>query len=107
MLARRVRVDVPAEVERLVVETPVQHSATSLETVVYRGERVGRLSPNRDCAECEAFAVRGHRTIDLSLVRSDSIDPSSISSPPWRPRPVLRRLVTETRDRLQPLRSQR
>lgn len=52
----------------------------------------------------EALACGGGRTVVVRLHPHDEIDPETVRAPPFSPWPILRRAVTELRDRTLPLR---
>src|SRR5207248_11258624 len=85
LFSRRAEVDIPEGVDELVVELPPGHGDP---------EREKRLVDGR---------VRGGETVQLALERDDAVDVSAVPSPPWRPWPLVRRALTEGRDRIQPL----
>jgi len=93
LFARRASIDVPEGVDELVVELPPGHAEPERETVATARFADGRAT----------VAVRGGGMIQLALERVDAVDVSTVPSPPWRPWPLVRRALTEGRDRIQPL----
>lgn len=96
MFSRRVRVDVPSTVSELLVETP---SPSALDTVVVRS-----LDET-----CEMQAPLGtpipapSGPVEIVLRGPSRVDPGMVPSPAWRPWPVVRRALSEARDRAMPL----
>jgi hypothetical protein len=101
LFSRKVRVNVPSGIERIVVEVPVPPTAAALERVVCGGSS-GSLDFGSSSAVSEPLTAEGSGPAEIALVRADAVDPGSIRPPAWRPHPVIRRLVTEGRDRLAP-----
>lgn len=97
MFSRRVCIDVPSTVDYVVVEAP---HASELDSVVVRslagpsaGERpLGTTLP----------ALSPGRT-ELVLHRPGGVDPARVPAPARRPWPLVRRALSEARDRAKPL----
>jgi hypothetical protein len=89
---RRVEVDVPEGVTRVVVEPPLGFD---------RAELV--RTPTGTAPVGEPFAVSGPGSLELRLEIADAIDPGSVPPPPWRPWPIARRIAGEARDRAVPV----
>jgi hypothetical protein len=109
MFSRRVRVQVPAGVERLVVETPSLESHSGVDAMTWTSEpadpAAGRrdgLSPVGPSAEPIALPD-GTRGVELRLVRSGAPDPAAIQPPATLRWAIARRLMGEGRDRLVPV----
>lgn len=51
--------------------------------------------------------LAGPGSVDVVVKRLDAVDPASLRAPPPRPWPIVRRVLTESRDRLLPLRRKR
>ena len=51
------------------------------------------------------LASLGRADADVRLIGARDLDGRAVSAPAWRPWPKLRRLATEARDRLMPLRA--
>jgi hypothetical protein len=79
---RRIRLDVPSGIDRIVVEVPASGRDGE-------GERV--VCPD------------GRGSVEIALAGPGAIDPASIRASTRRPDAFVRRLVTEGRDRLLPL----
>jgi hypothetical protein len=90
--ARLVSVEVPAGATRAVVEPPWGAGEESVETAA------GTVAAG------EPFELGGATSLDLRLRRHDAVAPESVATPARRPWPVLRRLASETRDRVEPAR---
>jgi hypothetical protein len=104
--ARRVEVTPPADVERVVVEAPAAlgHAGKALATA--DGDTAGTAlvdlsEPGTASAVDLASTVRG--VLEISLPEPDRVDPAGVPPPPWRPWPVVRRILTEGRDRAMPV----
>ena len=96
LFSRSARVRLPAGTRWLSVELPA--SADGLEHVaVSADEGRGKL-----VALGEAVDVAGHRVIDVRLTRRDAISPLLVPRPRRSPWPILRRTLTEARDRSLP-----
>jgi hypothetical protein len=93
LYARRVRVEVPAGIERLRVELP---EGDGRERVVYGGSASGALGADLPLGG-------GERGVDVALARTNGLDPATVPAPLWRPWPLVRRFAGEGRDRLAPL----
>lgn len=100
LYSRKVRVDIPHDIEELVVEMPQSDANSVGEAVVYRspdkGVRLGEIDQPVDVSRSPA--------VDLELVSLESLYVSAMPvhsrSPVW---PIIRRLLTEGRDRIRPL----
>jgi hypothetical protein len=95
--ARRIRVEVPADVDELVVELAPGHREPEHEAAV------GGAARARFAGRTAALPVDGPGPLEISLVRDDAVDPQRTPAPPWRPWPLARRLLTEGRDRMIPV----
>jgi hypothetical protein len=109
MFSRRVRVQIPAGVERLVVETPSLEAHAGVDAMTWTSEpadpaagRQDGLSPAGPSAEPIALPD-GTRGVELRLVRSGAPDPAAIRSPATLRWAIARRLMGEGRDRLVPV----
>jgi hypothetical protein len=96
LYARRVAIVVPEGVDELAVELAAGHQEPGRETVVAGATRASLAG---------RAAVMSARpgAVELALVRDDAVDPRVLASPRPHLRPLVRRLVTEGRDRVQPL----
>lgn len=94
---RVIQVEVPESVIRLVVVAPPGPGYERVE--VGLGGR--RVESPRDEAD---FEVGDQRVGTVRLVAEDGIAADQVSAPRWAPWPVIRRLLTEARDRSQPRR---
>jgi hypothetical protein len=92
--ARKVRVEVPADAEELLIELPSAHPGPSAErlTVDGRPAQIG-----------EAIGVSPGAPVELELHTANAIDPRTVSPPKGRPLALARRVLGESRDRLLPL----
>jgi hypothetical protein len=90
--SRRITVEIPAEARQAVVEPPWDSEGEVVKT------------PGGAVPAEEPFAVTGGASLDLRLQRPDAVSPKAVAAPPRRLRPLARRALGETRDRLQPAR---
>jgi len=90
--SRHITVEVPAEARQAVVEPAWEAKGEIVQT------------PDGAVPAAEPFAVHGGASLDLRLQRPDAVSPERVAAPPRRLRPLARRLLGETRDRLQPAR---
>src|SRR5207237_10636934 len=84
LYSRRVRLTVPAGLERVRVAVP-------------RFPGV-KMIPSSLVGEGQ-----GGGSLEISLVPEAALSPAAVPAPVWRPWPRLRRLMTESRDRATPL----
>jgi hypothetical protein len=96
LFTRRAHVLLPEGTRRLLVDLPA--SADGLEEIVIapKGER------GQPVAVGESVDVAGQRVVDIRLTRRDAASPLFVPPPRGRPWPVLRRTLTEARDRALP-----
>jgi hypothetical protein len=94
--ARRVRVELPDEVEQLLVELPAAHPEPTAEALSVDGRptRIG-----------EPLDVAPGTTVEVELHAANAVDPQTVAAPKRRPLALPRRLLGESRDRLAPLAS--
>jgi hypothetical protein len=91
MYGRDATVEVPADASDVTVLPEERHPADALDTAtVVSTVREGRSSPE---------------ILLLRLTASDTVRPATTRSPPRSLLPIARRLLTESRDRLQPVRA--
>ena len=84
LYSRRVRLTVPAGLERVRVAVPRFPGVKMIpSTLVGEGQ--------------------GGESLEISLVPEAALSPAAVPAPVWRPWPRLRRLMTESRDRATPL----
>lgn len=91
--ARRIEVEVPEGVRRVVVE-PAPGSGP--------GDLV--RTPAATVALGEPFPAAGPNSLRLVLESPDAVAPRTVPAPPHRPWPIARRLAGEARDRVAPAR---
>ena len=96
LFTRRARVRLPAGARWLVIELPA--SADGLEHIAVTADH-GRGTP---VAAGEAVDVGGQSVIDVRLTRRDALSPLLVPRPRRSPWPILRRTLTEARDRTLP-----
>ncbi len=95
MYATRVSVPVPAGIREMVIEHPKAEPATKLRVLDGDHEVIAELGSSID--------VRPDAVVTASLEDPSRIDPETVPLPSRSPWPVLRRVLTEARDRLHPL----
>ena len=92
--SRRLSVGIPEGVTEVVVEPPAGFEP---------GQRID-LGDGDHLPTDEPFQVVGSCPLELSLVTPDALSPAAVAAPPRSPRPLVRRLAGEARDRAAPLR---
>jgi hypothetical protein len=109
MFSRRVRLAVPAGVERLVVETPSLEAHSGVDAMMWSSDpaapaaaRADGLSPVGPSAE-PIVLPPGTPGVELRLVRSGAPNPSAARPPAALTWAIARRLMGEGRDRLVPV----
>lgn len=90
----RVQVNVASGVTRLAAELPWAARRSA-----WTGVRVG----SRVVALGQAVDVAPGEPVEVALLGNDPVDVAAFPNPAWRPWPILRRCMTEGRDRLLPL----
>jgi hypothetical protein len=96
--ARRIEVQVPAGASRLVIE-PLVHTPTGADVEI---ERVGEGALVLGDSERSTITLRPDAAtpVELTLRAANAVDPETVPGPRLPATTVLRRLVTEGRDRL-------
>jgi hypothetical protein len=102
MFATRVCVEIPDGVETIRVETPLIHEHVE-GTLAGCDEQTSALEPAGLGLTSGPLSVRAGERAELRLSIPGRLDPAELSPPRWRPWPLVRRGVTEGRDRLRPL----
>jgi hypothetical protein len=85
------------DVEELVVDVPETASAM---TVRVRSEGAAWQAITGDSP---VFRPPNEGPVTIEFIPADLVSPESVAAPQWRPWPVARRIITETRDRTSPL----
>ena len=100
--ARSIEVALDEDVEQVVVELPGSHDEPDREraTLTIEGSS---FSSSLVGVRSKLLAARGPGTARICLERIDAVDPRRVASPRLRVRPLVRRAVTESRDRLLPV----
>ena len=102
LFSRSVSVAIPAGVEELAVELPAVHGALErLRVISPWGEAM--LEPRTSSPSTAVLPVRGGVRADIEVRLPSALEAEEIAAPPWRPWPVMRRVLTEGRDRVYPL----
>jgi len=102
LFSRSVSVTIPAGVEELAVELPAVHGALErLRVISPWGEAM--LEPRTSSPSTAVLPVRGGVRADIEVRLPSALEAEEIAAPPWRPWPVMRRVLTEGRDRAYPL----
>ena len=94
--ARRARVSVPEGVDELVVELPAGHEEPERE-IASAGGTGARFE-----GRAAILPAPGPGELELALAREDAVEVRVLASPRPRAWPLVRRLLTEGRDRAQP-----
>jgi hypothetical protein len=102
LCARNVELQIPPGVEELMVELPSAHSAPQQEMVTFRTGSSTTLSGFSGLL-AGPFPVADAGSAEIYLTHIDAVDPDDIRPPRRRLHPILRRVATESRDRLTPL----
>lgn len=97
LFSRHARICLPAGARRLVVELPA--SGDELEHIAVSADHARPIPVEVG----EAVDVAGQKKIDVRLTRRDALSPLAVPSPSRSPWPILRRTLTEGRDRTLPL----
>jgi hypothetical protein len=92
--SRQVQVHVAPGVRRLIAELPWAARRSSWERVQVGGCVVALGEP---------VDVAPGEPVEVTLLTNDAVDVTSVPAPARRPWPVLRRCMTEGRDRLLPI----
>lgn len=98
--SRHLVVDLPEGVERVVVEAP-PHPWSDEDAV--RVVAAGLGGTPVTTALGDGLIAFGPGRLEITLIRRDDVDFSAVPPPRWTPWPVVRRCITEGRDRLVPL----
>jgi hypothetical protein len=101
-LSRHIILSGFGDVDEVVVEVPETASATMAVQV-----RSGEQSTAWRTVSSGSIAFKGWfgGPVAIELAPIDLVSAESVASPPWRPWPIARRILTEARDRTDPLRS--
>ena len=98
---RHVRITAPVDVERVVIEG----GGDSYETVVV-ADGAGIVAEAPSAPEGAAVALsRNQRDLTILTQPATMNDPKNLTAPRWSPWPPTRRLLTEARDRVGPIRN--
>jgi hypothetical protein len=100
LFTRRASVEVPAGVDSVIVELPPAHGPEGRQHLLTSAGRTGLVTSNTRPARVMLSVGAGR--LDLRLASETALDPGRLEAPPRRIRPLVRRLATETRDRLDP-----
>jgi len=95
--ARRVWLTVDPEVERIVVETPPSDPPVELRV------SSGSVSTRGPAGSSFVFTGLVAPQVEIEMACPEVVHASDVGEPPLRPWPHLRRLLTESRDRLAPV----
>lgn len=94
LLTRKARIEVPAGVDELTLELPATGPEPNGETLAVAGKQA---------LPGEPLEVTPGSELEIALTPVDAIDPAAVPVPRPRPLAVVRRLASESRDRLRPL----
>ena len=90
----RLDVPVPRGIDRVIPEVESIHGDSIVEAVRVDNARGDLL---------DEIPVRGGRDAHVRLEYDGRVEPHDVPPPPWRPWPIVRRALTEGRDRLRPV----
>lgn len=102
LYSRRVRVKVPTGVTQLIPEIVHHGSPLDESRVACRDMHSGDVFTSSS-EESQPIPVSGARELEIAFTPVDSVDAGMIPAPAWRPWPIIRRALTEGRDRALPL----
>ncbi len=105
--SRRLSIELPDDVEQVTVELPPAYGADGLTRLVCRGLDGAASSFTLPGADGAGWVVSppvpvGGRRVELEIVPQAPVDPFDVPPPQPTPWPILRRVLTEGRDRLLP-----
>ena len=99
--ARRLSVEIPADAEQLVVELPPASGAADVLELDVDGGKVVRIATRADGYRVSPpIALDGAGRVELRISSTNMLDPQVVPRPSRTPWPVVRRMLTEGRDRL-------
>ncbi|MBE3044822.1 hypothetical protein IMZ48_20135 [Candidatus Bathyarchaeota archaeon] len=102
MYSRRIRIRIPLDIDHIIVEIPSSHDSIEQELIAIRKSS----DPDLKIISGRPFVpipITISGPVDVSLVRSKYGDPANYPNPPFYAWPIIRRILTEGRDRLAPI----
>lgn len=102
LLSRRAVVQIPENVQAMQVQTPGA-GVDPAQVVVRCAGRTLPLAPAGDGWSCEPLPVEGDRTVTITLLGREHLDPASVPRRPLGAWPIARRALAQGRDRIMPL----
>ena len=96
---RHLEVDLPADVNRLLVTTPSIGGPVVPHRIRIDGEDFGAMKMARARMVSDELGYEAGGRIGIELISDDQIDAATAPAPPRRIWPVARRVLTESRDR--------
>jgi hypothetical protein len=100
LYSRRVDVEVPTDIDELVIDWEAVHHAVGVITIQSSDESLAL--PVADGVS-NAVRIRAPGRVRIALPHPRPLDPRAFRNPMWSPWPLTRRLLSETRDRLLPI----
>ena len=101
LFARRAVVNVPAGVREIAVDVPVEYVGWESDSLLCAGNRHPLEKSPHGLSAPPLTTTAG--AVEISLVRDGGFTPEALGRPSRNPYPVVRRIMTESRDRLSPL----
>jgi hypothetical protein len=102
MHARRIRIEVPDGVRALRVQIQEPYGGPAWGTLAHPGG-AGEMTAQAGRGEAKLQPVASPCTVDLTLSADRPLDPAEVAGPTFRSWPLMRRVMVEGRDRVQPL----
>jgi len=103
LLSNRAKFRVEQGAERIVVEPGIGIDLTLSPTLRWPDRAESLAQPVEVDLVASGNGREREQSIEFRVTYSDQIDPSNVASPRFDPRAMLRRVLTEGRDRLRPL----
>jgi hypothetical protein len=104
LYARRIAVDIPADVDQLTVEIP-SVASTNGPMMLACDAMTAPVWPSEVEPTRISFQGPFASTVQLQLLPGEPLQPEAIAPPGWQLWPIVRRGLAEGRDRMTPLRS--
>lgn len=102
LYSRRISLEVPPEIDEVIVETPPAEGGKDDETIMCGGA-VKTLHGGDAGGASDTFRVRPGETLVIALSHPDAIDLQDVPPDEIRVWPLMRRTATVARDRMMPL----
>ena len=103
LLSRRIELEIHEGVERVLIEKSPGWEGNGQDIVSCDGFRAGMTTAPTDSYVC--IPVKGSKRLEVTLPPSGAIDPNTMANSYRRMWPTIRRIMTESRDRILPLKA--